>query len=1103
VTLDFTGERLVPGAAGCEPTFGAKMYHEHAARYLFAAQAVEGKRVLDVGCGVGYGTALLADAGAREVVAFDLSEEAIGHARAHFARPVITYAVGSAESFDFGQFDVVTCFELIEHVAAQDAVLSGIAAALPAGGIAFASTPRPQGDAPRSAFHVKELEFDEFRALVERHFAEVCFWFEANQYGSRIDRRLGSGDAEVTLLEPGQFDSRAADYFIAAVGGADADALRPVHVVGDDAYVLNLEHDVAILQESQEQLKGDVAAILQESERLKEDVAALREANHEYEERVRRAEARLARAEQRRHQAEQRLAALAATVSWRVTRPLRSVRAVPRRARRFERRVQDAHRRRGTLGLLAVAPARLASATRWRRAGTTDLPKAVSMTDSRTLGRLASSFVDVVFLIGMWEGESKRYRVANLADGLRELDLRVLVLDEAESHVLVEHDISPRCLVVFRAALDAQADAQRTVFAHVRAGGGVVITDFDDLVFEPAIIESIDGFKALPEMDRSEYVRGVFGYRRMLEEADVVTCPTAFLADYVRGLGRPAAVVRNSLDAAQLELAADVATRERAADGGRVEIAYLSGTPTHQADFAEAVGAIERILDDRPNTIFTVVGYLDLPDSWTRFGLRVRQLPFMPYLDLLRTLANVDINIAPLVVGNDFCEAKSELKIFEAGAVGVPTIASATRSYSGAIEDGVDGFLVRTRDEWYTKLTSLVDSAELRRIMGDAARARSLEHYSYRAAAAEFAAELGLKLPTQPTPEHASTTRRISWIIPGLIVGGGGHRNTLRAAYQLEQLGAEIELYFTEWDADEQELHRLIHTHFYPLRARVSCYAGSIPPCDVLFATHWSTVKPALDNRASAGEVMYFVQDFEPLFYPMGSEYLLAESTYRKGLYHITTGAWCEGILRTRFGAEADHFQFPIDTSIYFPRARSDVRRRILFFAKPEMPRRCYTLGAEALAELYRLRPDLEIVFFGSTSVDTSALDFPVTVAGILDLDQLAELYSNADLGLVFSPTNPSLVPYEMMACGLPVVDLDSEFAALNYGGDGDVALLADADPRTMAVQIADLLADTQELRARSLRGNELVSSFPTEEEMGVILNDLIERRLAKVETAK
>jgi glycosyltransferase involved in cell wall biosynthesis len=255
-------------------------------------------------------------------------------------------------------------------------------------------------------------------------------------------------------------------------------------------------------------------------------------------------------------------------------------------------------------------------------------------------------------------------------------------------------------------------------------------------------------------------------------------------------------------------------------------------------------------------------------------------------------------------------------------------------------------------------------------------------------------------------------------------------------------------------------------------------------------------VKPALDNRSSASEVMYFVQDFEPFFYPMGSEYLLAENTYREGLYHITSGPWCERVLRTRFAAMADHFQFPIDTGIYFRRARTDQRMRVLYFAKPEMPRRCFTLGVEGLRAFHRLRPDVEIVLFGSTAVDIASLGFPARLAGLLDLDELAELYSNSDLGVVFSPTNPSLVPYEMMACGLPVVDLNTEFAELNYGDRSDIALLVDPDPAKIATQMADLLADRRELRERSIRGEEFAATFPTEEQMAARIAEIIEQRL-------
>src|SRR5258708_10427718 len=109
------------------------------------------------------------------------------------------------------------------------------------------------------------------------------------------------------------------------------------------------------------------------------------------------------------------------------------------------------------------------------------------------------------------------------------------------------------------------------------------------------------------------------------------------------------------------------------------------------------------------------------------------------------------------------------------------------------------------------------------------------------------------------------------WIVPGLMMGGGGHRNILRAAYYLERFGHEVDLYFTNTDLTERQLAEAIRTHFYPLECRIHCYRGSIQPTDVLFATHWSTVDAAVRARDVAGELMYFVQDFEPAFAPMGT----------------------------------------------------------------------------------------------------------------------------------------------------------------------------------------------------------------------------------------
>ena len=187
--LEFTGERIVPGAQNCEPLFAEKMYVEHSARYYFAAQIAVGARVLDVGCGVGYGSKLLVEAGAHEVVAFDLSSDAIEHAKAYYTHPNIRFAVGDATRFDFGcGFDLVTCFELIEHVDRQNDVLECISRALGSDGVLVISTPRAL-DAKRNNFHTQEFTVLQYRSLLERHFAHFNFYVENNHFCSLITQK--------------------------------------------------------------------------------------------------------------------------------------------------------------------------------------------------------------------------------------------------------------------------------------------------------------------------------------------------------------------------------------------------------------------------------------------------------------------------------------------------------------------------------------------------------------------------------------------------------------------------------------------------------------------------------------------------------------------------------------------------------------------------------------------------------------------------------------------------------------------------------------------------------------------------------------------------
>ena len=117
---------------------------------------------------------------------------------------------------------------------------------------------------------------------------------------------------------------------------------------------------------------------------------------------------------------------------------------------------------------------------------------------------------------------------------------------------------------------------------------------------------------------------------------------------------------------------------------------------------------------------------------------------------MLRSVGECDINLAPLKLGNPFCEGKSELKFFEAALVKVPTIASPTITLAAAIEDGVTGLLAGDENGWGGALEALVTSEARRRAIGEAARQAALSRYTLATVAPLAAAALGLPAPDAP-----------------------------------------------------------------------------------------------------------------------------------------------------------------------------------------------------------------------------------------------------------------------------------------------------------------------------------------------------------------
>ena len=157
--------------------FRGRIAYEHMHRYAIGRESVAGKRVLDLACGTGYGSALLAQAGG-QVTGIDISPQAIKAAKKLYGRCGVKFMTGDCFDlpFDDGSFDVVVANEMIEHVEDHDGLIAEVKRVLDEKGLFLVSTPNKpvyNRNKPPNAFHVSEMEIPEFRRLLTGHFREV------------------------------------------------------------------------------------------------------------------------------------------------------------------------------------------------------------------------------------------------------------------------------------------------------------------------------------------------------------------------------------------------------------------------------------------------------------------------------------------------------------------------------------------------------------------------------------------------------------------------------------------------------------------------------------------------------------------------------------------------------------------------------------------------------------------------------------------------------------------------------------------------------------------------------------------------------------------
>lgn len=160
-SIDFTGEYFVPGKSG------DRIEADHFERYRFASQFAQGKRILDIACGVGYSSPILLEAGGATYQGVDIDEKLVAHATRVYGSDRANYSVGNICAYGSDEsYDLITCFETIEHVEDYRSALANLYRLLKPSGLLLVSSPnrpitspraRSLEDRPDNRFHTQEF----------------------------------------------------------------------------------------------------------------------------------------------------------------------------------------------------------------------------------------------------------------------------------------------------------------------------------------------------------------------------------------------------------------------------------------------------------------------------------------------------------------------------------------------------------------------------------------------------------------------------------------------------------------------------------------------------------------------------------------------------------------------------------------------------------------------------------------------------------------------------------------------------------------------------------------------------------------------------------
>lgn len=706
--------------------------------------------------------------------------------------------------------------------------------------------------------------------------------------------------------------------------------------------------------------------------------------------------------------------------------------------------------------------------------------------------------LNVLYVSGDPASPSHEYRVQNYIDALAAVGVSAEFVPFGEFQKLQDAIHRASIVVFWRCPLRADL----TPALHLcKLRRTPIVFDVDDYVFEPriAVTKYIDGIRFLAPGVTEQYYWGIKAYRRLLLASDATTVTTQYLADEVEKIGRIAHVLPNGLDKTYVNAAEEkvIVGKSRKAASTDVVIGYTPGSKTHQRDFAECADALAEVLIEHPHVRLLIVGLLDLGEFplFAKVESQIDVDPTLGRAHLRDRLSEMDIHIAPVELGNPFTESKSELKYFEPAALGIPTIASATRPFQSAIEHGLTGYLARTRDEWKDALRRLVNDVEHRTDMGKAARSHALETYALK--------PIGLRAKDtyrEIIHRHRrgygfnSDALTIRIMLDGIEPIRHRDQPVLALARGMADLGHHVELVFL--NAPAPSVLQLRADYDLPPSAAISADTDDFKPVDVLLATSVATCRRVKALGPKAAIVCSIVQDCETVLRDVDSGTSSANKGHEPEVVQVALGGWTAWKL-----ADAER-AYPLclpnfyDHRIFVPlegqRPHAHKHRIVLIAGNKQLDR--------LLVQCIELLPQrslrtIEFDILGDWS--GGVVHASHSLHGIPSSLSRAAIFQRASLGIALSSSAPSQFIFEMMACGLPVIGLRADEVEVTekYGSSRNL-VLATPTPSGVVAEIEALLRDAQRRLEIADGALEFVKNLPDEHRIADQLNSYFQELL-------